>query len=88
MKTSQIFRIEEPLEAKYHGCGYAIAAVAGGQLIDLAYLGDLLPDLEIGTQDDVLNALNDPRIAPMIRLFSTLWKVSVGMCSCMEFVEI
>ncbi len=88
MKTSKIFRIEKPLEAKYHGCGYAIAAVAGGQLIDLDYLGDLLPDLEIDTQDDVLNALNDSRIAPTIRLFSTLGNVSVGMCSCMEFVEI
>lgn len=83
-----VFKIEGPIEAKYRGCGYAIATVAGGRVVDLAYFSDLLPDVEVDSREDVLNIINDVRIGPTVRLFSSMGEVYLGMCSAREFVTL
>jgi len=83
-----VFKVPDAMADKYHGAGYALAAAAGGQLIDLVYLADLLPDLD---EDDIMAvqaAVTDERIGPTVRYLSGLGEVFVGMCSCWEFVEI
>ena len=80
-----IFPIPEALTAAYKGSGHALAAVKGGELVDLLYLRDLLPDFKPGNVEDVVNNV---RLAPSINHLSSLGDVSVGMCSCWEFCEL
>jgi hypothetical protein len=80
-----IWKIPDTLADKYHGAGHALAAVAGGQLTGLVYLADILPDFD---PDTIESALSDERLGPTVRYLSSLGEVSVGMCSCMEFVEL
>ncbi len=83
-----VFKIPEPLYPKYHGCGYALAAAAGGQLVDLVYLRDVLGEFDDDDGDSVRACLDDARLGPTIRLLSGYGEVFVGMCSCYEFVEL
>jgi len=82
-----VFKIPDALEAKYHGCGIALASVTGGQLVNLVYLNDVLDDFS-GEQADIQTALDDERIGPTVRLLQSTGEVFVGMCSCWEFVEL
>lgn len=82
-----VFKIPDALEIKYHGCGIALASVTGGQIVNLVYLQDALPDFS-GEQNDLPSALNDDRIAPTVRLLQSTGEVFVGMCSCWEFIEL
>ena len=77
-----VYKIPDALESKYHGAGHALAAVAGGALVGLVYLEDVLPDFDGGIN------VNDARLGPTVRELSALGQVSVGMCSCWEFVEL
>jgi len=85
---NDVFKIPESLYGKYHGCGHALAAVTGGQIVDFEYLEALLPDLDIEDEEQVRSALGDPTIGPTVRYLSGLGEVFVGMCSCYEFVVI
>lgn len=76
------------LEGKYKGAGYAIGAITGDQLIDFAYLQDILDVSDIEGPDDVVPLLDDPRLGPTVRHMQALGDVSVGMLSCYEFVEL
>lgn len=92
MKT---YPIPDNLAGQYHGAGYALAAVTGGQLVALRYVADLAPDL-----DDVLTEGGAPArqavqrwigsdaAGPAARELQALGEVSVGMCSAWEFVEL
>lgn len=82
-----VFKIPDALEAKYHGCGIALASVTGGVIVNLVYLGDVLEDFS-GEQDDLPAVLNDERLGPTVRLLQSTGEVFVGMCSCWEFVEL
>lgn len=82
-----VFKIPDSLADKYHGCGIALASATGGQLINLVYLSDALPDFS-GEQEDIPAALNDARLGPTVRLLQSSGEVFVGMCSCWEFVEL
>ena len=82
-----VFKIEEPLHHKYHGCGPAIGAATGGKLIDFVYLRDVFPDLEEDDHDKVMECLNHDHMGPTVRHMQALGEVFVGMCSCYEFVE-
>ena len=33
----QVFKIPEAVASKYHGCGYALCSVTGGQVVNLIY---------------------------------------------------
>ena len=83
----QVFKIGDALAEKYRGAGHALAAVTGGQVVDLRYLRDSLPDYDDGEGVARLaNALNDDRLGPTVRELQALGEVFVGMCSCWEFV--
>lgn len=84
---SNVFKIPESLEAKYHGCGIALASVTGGQIINLAYLRDVLEEFD-DDQASLPAVLNDARLGPTVRLLQSTGEVFVGMCSCWEFVEL
>lgn len=82
------------IEQKYHGAGYALAAHDGARVLDLIYLGDVLPDFDLpdgppSAQADRLQAvLLDDRLRPAIEQLRPQGTVSIGMCSCYEFVEL
>lgn len=82
-----VFKIDGPLADKYHGCGYALAAVLNGQLVDIKYLDDIFI-FDCGSIDakEVPTLLNDQRLGPTVRYLQSLGEVFVGMCSCYEFV--
>src|SRR6218665_213119 len=42
--TMNVFKVPQSLADKYHGAGYALAATVAGQLVDIVYLADVLPD--------------------------------------------
>lgn len=82
-----VFKIPESLQSKYHGCGIALASVTGGQIINLAYLRDVLEEFD-DDQASLPAVLNDARLGPTVRLLQSTGEVFVGMCSCWEFVEL
>jgi hypothetical protein len=87
-RTMNVYKIPEALASKYHGSGHALVAVTGGQVVDLVYLDDALPDFETDQPGALMPAIDDPRLAPTVRRLQALGQVSVGMLSCWEFVEL
>ena len=92
--TSNIYKVPEALAPQYHG--WALVAVAGGQLVKLAYLADVSPAFDQMMQQPgadkhgaffARQALSLPDVGPTIRELQVLGKVSVGMLSGWEFVE-
>lgn len=85
----RIFKIAGPvLEGKYQGTGYAIGAIAKGQLIDFRYLSEVLDLSGDEGPEEIMQYLADARLGPTVRYMQALGEVSVGMCSCYEFVEL
>lgn len=82
----EVFKIEGAMTEKYHGCGHALAAVTGGQIVGLVYIRDVIEDVDEEDEDAIAQAINDDRLGPTVRMLSALGKVFVGMCSCYEFV--
>lgn len=87
-RTMNVYPIPEALASKYHGAGHALAAVVGGQVVDLVYVEDALPGYDPDEHGALAVAVNDDRIAPTVRRMQALGQVSVGMCSAWEFVEL
>ena len=87
-RKMNVFKVPEALASKYHGSGHALVAVTGGQIVDLAYLEDVLPDLDLEFPGALHAALDDVRLAPTVRRLQALGQVSFGMLSCWEFVEL
>lgn len=82
---SHVFLVPESLSEKYHGSGHALAATANGQLVDIVYLRDALPDFD---SENLRGAINDDRLSPVVRYLQSLGEVRIGMLSCWEFVEL
>lgn len=87
-RSMNVFPIPETLAGKYHGAGHALAAVTGGQVVDLVYIADALPDYDPDEPGALAAAVSDDRLAPAVRRLQALGQVSVGMCSAWEFVEL
>lgn len=83
----RVFKVPDALAAKYHGAGFALAAITGGQLIDIKYLADVFPDREVEHQE-LPEILNDAALGPAVRELQALGEVSVGMLSSWEFCEL
>lgn len=89
------YKITDSMAAQYHGAGWALAAVTGGQVVALRYIRDVAPDqiadavAEGGAHAAffVRQWLDTSDAAPVVRELQALGQVSVGMCSCWEFVE-
>lgn len=86
-RTMNVYPIPEALSAKYRGAGNALAAITGGQIVDLVYVEDALPDYEADAPGALAAAINDQRLAPTVRRLQALGQVRVGMCGGWEFVE-
>ena len=82
-----VFSIPDSIAHKYHGCGHALAASANGELIDLIYVEDVVPEFDPGRGFN-RNFLTDQRLGPTVRGLQALGTVHVGMCSCWEFCEL
>jgi hypothetical protein len=82
-----IFKVPDELADKYRGAGYGLAATVAGQLVDIVYLEDVLPDFD-GTRSTAMAAMHDARLAPAVRKLQALGQVHAGMLSSWEFVEL
>jgi hypothetical protein len=87
-RTMTVHKIPEALAHKYHGSGHALVAVTGGQVVDLVYLDDALPDFDADQPNALVKALADERLSPTVRKLQALGQVSFGMLSCWEFIEL
>lgn len=87
-RPMNVFKIPDSLAEKYHGCGHALAASVGGELVGLVYLADALPDFDADEPGALLAALDSPALAPTVRQLQALGAVHVGMCSAWEFCEL
>lgn len=87
-RTMNVYKIPESLSTKYHGSGHALVAVTGGQVVDLVYLEDALPDFDAEASGALVKALADARLGPTVRHMQALGQVSIGMLSCWEFIEL
>lgn len=87
-RTMTVHKIPEALAHKYHGSGHALVAVTGGQVVDLVYLEDVLPDFDPDAPGALVKALADARLGPSVRQLQALGKVSMCMLSCWEAVEL
>jgi hypothetical protein len=88
------YPIPETLESKYHGSGWALGSVAGGQLVDIRYVRDVASQ---AVADQVQEGLSHAQFflslwistqeaAPVVRELQAIGDVVVGMISCYEFV--
>ena len=82
-----VFKVPDSLAKKYHGAGHALAATVSGQLVDLVYLEDVLPDHD-GSKAALKAAIKNPLMGPTIRKLQALGEVHIGMLSSWEFVEL
>lgn len=73
--------------------GFALAAVADGQLIELAYVRSLVPEFDGDAKGDgnwgrAMAAAKDERCAAVIKKFRERGHVLAGVASGDEFVEL
>lgn len=86
--NTQVFKVPDSLERKYHGAGYALASVRDRQLVDIAYLGDVAPDCDQDDINDIERAIADPLLAFAVNRMAQQGEVFFGMLSCWEFVPL
>lgn len=95
-QAMNVYPIPLTLASAYRGAGYALAAIASGHLVALRYLDDHADD---ATQDALVDGGAQARRAalawiasdaagPVVRELQVLGRVSAGMCSSWEFVEL
>jgi hypothetical protein len=94
---SNSYKVSEELAHQYHGAGWALVAVAGGQLVKLVYLADVSPTFDKLMQQPGADAhgsffarqvIGMPEVGPVVRELQALGEVSAGMLSAWEFVEL
>lgn len=92
-----IYLVPLGLSDQYHGAGWALAAITGGQLVKIVYLADVSPSFEACTQlpafdqDGAFFArqhIGLPELGPTVRMLQALGEVSVGMLGSWEFTEL
>lgn len=81
-----IYPIPDTLAEKYHGAGHALASITGGQIVNLIYLRDIIDNFDAEDTAALPKILDDPRLGPAVRMLQATGQVSIGMCSCYEFV--
>ena len=82
----KVFKVPDDLAEKYSGAGHALAASRDDRLVDIIYIGDILPDFDEET--DLADVINDERIGPHVKWLQAQGNVHIGMLSCGEFVEL
>lgn len=85
----RVYQVPEGIATQYHGAGHALAAVAGGALVRIVYLHDVLPDYDGALGLAALrNAIDLLVLAPTVRELQALGEVSVGMLGSWEFTQL
>lgn len=75
--------------AGYDGCGLCIAAVSENEAVKIRYLRDICPEYAGSDEvEDWLEWGTDSRIKAAALEMEQYARVSVGMASCWEFVEL
>lgn len=90
------YPIPDTLADHYHGAGWALVAIAGGQLVALRYLADAAGESwqeqieQMGPHGKLIvrQWLETAEAGRHVHELQALGEVSVGMCSCWEFVEL
>jgi hypothetical protein len=91
------YPIPEGLIPFYKGCGWALAAVAAGQLVKIVYLADVSPTFDklmqqSGSDNHSLffarQVMSPPEVGLVVRELQALGEVSAGMLSGWEFTEL
>ena len=80
----------------YKGAGWALAAITGGQVTRLIYLDDVAEDVIMDDNGDeypdvkrrITLWTGTTAAGQYVRELQALGEVSIGMCSCGEFVEL
>lgn len=87
-------KIAPTLALHYQGAGWALAAIAGGQVVALRYVRDVAP-AEVADHLDGPHAqffvrqwMLTAAAGPAVRELQALGDVSIGMVSSWEFVEL
>lgn len=94
-KKQMTYKIGNAAESQYHGAGWAVAAIIDNEVAALRYIDDVAPPrvCEAMHADSAHAAffvgqwLQTPEAAATLAELGSLGQVSVGMCSCWEFVE-
>lgn len=94
--TMNVYKITDALASQYHGAGWALAAIAGGQVVALRYIADVAPDTVADAVAEggphaaffVRQWLATAEAGPVVRELQALGQVSVGLCSAWEFCEL
>ena len=94
-RSMNVYPIPESIAPQYHGAGYALAAIAGGQIVALRYVADAAPALDEELAEGgaiarqaVQRWIASDAAGPTVREMQAFGQMSVGMCSCREFVEL
>lgn len=88
-------KIPDTLAGQYHGAGWALAAVTGGQIVALRYINEVAsPEVADQIAEGGSHArffvrtwLDTDEAGPVVRELQALGDVTLGMCSCWEFIE-
>lgn len=92
-----IYKVFEGLAPQYKGAGWALAAIAGGQLVKLVYLADASPTFDKLMQQSgadlhgqffAKQVMGLPEVGLAVRELQALGEVSAGMLSGWEFTEL
>lgn len=90
------YKINDAVAGQYKGAGWALVAVAGGQVVALRYVADVAGEVVADAIAEggpharffVGQWLSTTAAGPVVRELQALGEVSVGMCSSWEFVEL
>lgn len=91
------YKVTDALACQYKGAGWALVAIAGGQLVKLVYLADASPAFDQMMQQPgadnhgaflARQVLSLPELGPVVRELQAIGQVSAGMLSCWEFTEL
>jgi hypothetical protein len=93
--VSAVYVIPQTLASQYNGCGWALAASVGGQIVALRYIDDVASDEVADAVRDggprapffLRQWLNTNEAGQVVRELQALGGLHVGMCSAWEFVE-
>lgn len=95
-EAMNVYPIPDATSSQYHGAGWALAVIAGGQVVAIRYLRDVAEAIAEQIEEAggahasffVKQWLQTDAAAPVGRELQALGQVSVGMCSAWEFCEL
>ena len=95
-EAMNVYPIPDATASQYHGAGWALVAIAGGQVVAIRYLRDVAEAIAEQIEEAggahasffVKQWLQTDAAAPVVRELQALGQVSVGMCSAWEFCEL